>query len=99
MLHADHIPCPRCDPTPAPLPRRPCSLCKGAGQVTRALAQIYTAHRLARAIAPEWKRRRLPPPGDYHLLPRRLLPAPALPAGEGSPRRKPPRGDGVLRRR
>lgn len=54
MSHADHIPCPRCDPTPAPLPRRPCSLCKGAGQVTRALAQVYTAHRLARAIAPEW---------------------------------------------
>jgi hypothetical protein len=53
MAH-DHVSCPRCDPIGAAAPRRPCRLCQGTGQVTCALAQIYTAHRLARAIAPEW---------------------------------------------
>lgn len=45
----DHVPCPACEG------RRRCRLCRGAGDVPRALAHLYEAHRLARAIAPEWR--------------------------------------------
>ncbi len=45
----DHVPCPACEG------RRRCRLCHGAGNVPRALAHLYEAHRLARAIAPEWR--------------------------------------------
>ncbi len=46
----DTLPCPLCEG------RRPrCHLCDGSGAVTPALERIYSAERLARVLAPEWR--------------------------------------------
>lgn len=51
MHPIDVLPCPLCELRL----RRRCRLCGGSGRVTRALREIYSAHRLARALAPEWR--------------------------------------------
>jgi|GEM_PF-2323724 len=50
MHPSDTLPCPLCEG------RRPsCRLCSGSGTVTMALERIYSAHRLARVLAPDWR--------------------------------------------